>query len=231
MSVRYPGLSLDLPNVTRHHVPIYKDQDYTPISMAEKYQTGTSADKTKDGFVRAYEDILVQAAASGSYRAIILHILERPNEPLLFHCTVGKDRTGVFAALLLKLCGVSDDAVIWDYALTTIGLGKWREHLIKRILDGAGIEYANKSSDGSLDESQRTPPPTREEAERIVGSHPEDMEAFLGLVLKQNFGGARQYFREGCGLTDIELDQVVETLTIEGEGLDSSVHSRRAHST
>ena len=38
---------------------------------------------------------------------------------LYVHCAVGKDRTGVVSALLLKLAGASDDAVLDDYLLTT----------------------------------------------------------------------------------------------------------------
>jgi protein tyrosine/serine phosphatase len=227
---RYEDLSLDLSSVTRHHVPIYKDEDYTPISMADKYKMGGTenfqdkldalAKRTNDGFIQAYQDILTQAATSGSYRSILLHVLERPKDPLVVHCTVGKDRTGVFAALVLKLCGVSDRAVIWDYALTTQGLGKWREYLIKRILEGAGNDYKNKKPDGSASDEVPKEPPTREQAERIVGSHAEDMKAFLDLVLRDRFGSARQYFRDQCSFSDAELNRIVETLTIESEGID-----------
>lgn len=38
---------------------------------------------------------------------------------LYVHCAVGKDRTGIVSALLLKLAGASDDAVIDDYLLST----------------------------------------------------------------------------------------------------------------
>ena len=38
--------------------------------------------------------------------------------PLLFHCGAGKDRTGVLAAMVLKLVGVADEDVIRDYVLT-----------------------------------------------------------------------------------------------------------------
>ena len=38
--------------------------------------------------------------------------------PLLFHCAVGKDRTGVAAALLLDLLGVDRADVVGDYLLT-----------------------------------------------------------------------------------------------------------------
>jgi protein-tyrosine phosphatase len=38
--------------------------------------------------------------------------------PTVFHCTVGKDRTGLVAALLLDLLGVDDDDILDDYELT-----------------------------------------------------------------------------------------------------------------
>lgn len=37
---------------------------------------------------------------------------------LYVHCAVGKDRTGVVSALLLKVAGASDDAVVEDHLLT-----------------------------------------------------------------------------------------------------------------
>lgn len=39
---------------------------------------------------------------------------------VMFNCTAGKDRTGVVSAVLLGLCGVSDETIIADYMLTKI---------------------------------------------------------------------------------------------------------------
>lgn len=50
--------------------------------------------------------------------------------PALFHCAVGKDRTGVLAALALSLVGVAPEDVAADYARTTPGieaLARWAE--------------------------------------------------------------------------------------------------------
>ena len=38
--------------------------------------------------------------------------------PLYFHCSAGKDRTGVAAALILTLLGVPDDAIMEEFLLT-----------------------------------------------------------------------------------------------------------------
>lgn len=47
------------------------------------------------------------------------HIVSQPdNAPLLFHCTAGKDRTGVAAALLLSALGADRDAIEHDYLIS-----------------------------------------------------------------------------------------------------------------
>ena len=38
--------------------------------------------------------------------------------PLIFHCTGGKDRAGIFAALLLLTTGMPEETVIYDYGLS-----------------------------------------------------------------------------------------------------------------
>jgi protein-tyrosine phosphatase len=45
-------------------------------------------------------------------------IAERENHPLVFHCSAGKDRTGVLAAMVLTAMGIVDDDVVGDYALS-----------------------------------------------------------------------------------------------------------------
>jgi protein tyrosine/serine phosphatase len=45
-------------------------------------------------------------------------IADRSNHPLVFHCSVGKDRTGVLAAMLLAAAGVMDEDIIHDYTLS-----------------------------------------------------------------------------------------------------------------
>ncbi len=39
--------------------------------------------------------------------------------PAVFHCTAGKDRTGIVAALLLTVLGVTDEDILDDYELTS----------------------------------------------------------------------------------------------------------------
>lgn len=52
------------------------------------------------------------------YRRLFELILDEGRLPLVFHCTAGKDRTGVGAALLLTALGVPEEDVIADYRAT-----------------------------------------------------------------------------------------------------------------
>lgn len=56
-----------------------------------------------------------QARAFG---ALLGHLTDRSNLPALFHCTAGKDRTGLAAALLLLALGTDRSTVVEDYMLT-----------------------------------------------------------------------------------------------------------------
>jgi len=47
-----------------------------------------------------------------------LRLVAASEDPVVFFCAAGKDRTGVFAALVLGLLGVADADIIADYALT-----------------------------------------------------------------------------------------------------------------
>lgn len=51
--------------------------------------------------------------------AQVFHLLCKDRAlPAVFHCTSGKDRTGIVAALMLDILGVPDGVIANDYALT-----------------------------------------------------------------------------------------------------------------
>lgn len=62
-----------------------------------------------------YRGLVNQQAAR--FAELFEHLL-RADTPLVFHCTAGKDRTGLAAALVLFALGVPTDVVRSDYLLT-----------------------------------------------------------------------------------------------------------------
>jgi protein-tyrosine phosphatase len=56
-------------------------------------------------------------AFKDSYRALLIHLADG-DLPLVFNCSVGKDRTGVAAALILSVLEVPKSLILEDYLLT-----------------------------------------------------------------------------------------------------------------
>ena len=52
------------------------------------------------------------------YRDFVSTVLQTQGQPVLWHCTAGKDRAGFAAAILLRLLGVPQETVVEDYMLS-----------------------------------------------------------------------------------------------------------------
>ncbi len=84
------------------------------------------------------------AGASGVKQA--LEVVAAANGPVVLHCGSGKDRTGVLAAIILVLLGVSRDDVAADFALTGLAterlIADWRNLNPNRTLRWSGYGQA-----------------------------------------------------------------------------------------
>jgi protein tyrosine/serine phosphatase len=70
----------------------------------------------------------------GIFKLVLQHVKKHPDRPFLFHCTAGKDRTGVLAYLLHSLAGSPTDVINLDYALTRVGVEPVREFLMSKLV-------------------------------------------------------------------------------------------------
>lgn len=53
-------------------------------------------------------------------RKILKTIMKRGNKAILFHCSYGKDRTGIIALLLLSMLGIDYETIMKDYLYTNV---------------------------------------------------------------------------------------------------------------
>lgn len=106
--------SYNWPKITRHSLSIEPTVVQRLQAQLVSGKPLTAADAL-EAMQTTYRDFV----RSDSYRFAQLfeHLLEKP-EPLVFHCTAGKDRTGLAAALILSALGVSEDDIWKDYLLT-----------------------------------------------------------------------------------------------------------------
>ena len=88
---------------------------YTVPLLDEAASSGFTGALPK-GMGAVYQALLDRNAADF---ARIVHLLAAHLDKVtLFHCTAGKDRTGVTAMLLLALAGVPREAIVADYAVS-----------------------------------------------------------------------------------------------------------------
>ena len=99
--------------------------------------------------------------------------------PAVFHCAVGKDRTGLVAALLLTWLGVDRETVLDDFELSDAHVSQaQRDELVLRMADrGIGPEAAAG----------------------ILGASRESMADALD-ELDSRYGGIERYLREHCAV-------------------------------
>lgn len=62
----------------------------------------------------------------------MFELLQAHQTPLLFHCSAGKDRTGIAAMLILLALGINDQTALDDYMLTNV----YRRAVIEASLEG-----------------------------------------------------------------------------------------------
>lgn len=70
-----------------------------------------------------YHDMMTSEAAAQAFRVIFEQLLASPAaQGVLFHCTAGKDRTGMSAYFILRALGVNAEQAKKDYLITNTAL-------------------------------------------------------------------------------------------------------------
>lgn len=116
------------------------------------------------------------------YKKIFKSILKH-NGVTLFHCSAGKDRTGVLALLILGLANVDNEIIIADYAVS--------EDNISNLL--------NKAKEYEILHNTTIP-------KQFLASKREDMENTIEYI-SNKYNNVRGYLKE-VGLSEKELNEL-----------------------
>ena len=139
-----------------------------------------------------YVDMLLSPWGLEAYRAFFRLLLRNDSgSALLFHCTAGKDRTGIAAALLLSALGVGRETVLEDFVLTN-------RYLTEQI--SAAVDAVRAR--GADDEVIRL-------VRGLAGVDRSCMETLLD-TLDERYGGVPGFLSAELGFSQEELARLRE---------------------
>ncbi|KAF2843719.1 tyrosine protein phosphatase 5 [Patellaria atrata CBS 101060] len=192
-------------DIERIWTPAFRDEDYSPEKIAVRYRDYGHGGA--DGFARAYMDML--AAGPSTVARILRWIADfgTLDSACVIHCTAGKDRTGIFVAVLLSMLGVGDEDVAKEYELTIAGLTELMPFFIEKL--SANPVFKDRGEEG------------REAVLRMVTARKENMIAALE-ALNRTYGNAEQYLRDVCGLESEVIERLRSRLPVATIGNDSN---------
>lgn len=126
---------------------------------------------------------------NGKEFATIFSIFANATGAVVFHCTAGKDRTGVTAMLLLSLLGVADADIIADYSVTEI----YMQTIFANQLAEIRKQYH------------------RDIPEYFFQSKPDSMHTALNYI-QTNFGTTEKYLLQ-AGVSQADLNTIKTRFT------------------
>ncbi len=143
--------------VTRHPEPYLTGIKMVAVEPATESRASDAGRRLAAGVIGEYG--APEQRMCANYRryvreypmiGMVLRSLATEGVPALVHCKNGKDRTGVLCAVLLRLAGFSEDAVMEDYLLTnavnarrteedfarmSVGMTAYEEQILRSFLE------------------------------------------------------------------------------------------------
>lgn len=91
-----------------------EEVDFSPAGINRLYRELGGLEHPDEGMARLYSTMIHDVPA---FKALMGHIASG-DAPVYFHCTAGKDRTGMAAAIVLTALGVPEPTIMANYLAT-----------------------------------------------------------------------------------------------------------------
>ena len=191
---RIPSALKDQPWIKYIHAPMYTRQ----AAM------GAQRRDTKDKYSRhpaeefvPWGDLYINMVEDyPQWTKKVLELAAEEKGVMLYHCTTGKDRTGILTALLLSIAGVDRNDIIADYCVSQV----YMRPVYKELMD---------MMPPYLDENGNELNPTIDSP--FFRTAPENMRQLLDHF-DNNYGGAVQ-FALHCGVDMDTIGAIARKLT------------------
>lgn len=178
-------------NASYYHLPVFKS-DETDAShsdeeiMSRILKPGNGYQHMLDVYRRMVE---VPTAKKAYQRMFELLLSNEPKQASLFHCTAGKDRTGMAAYLILSALQVPEKTILKDYLLTNEATHDFRERWLQTLRDKGESDVVVENR-------------------RALGSVSVDYISQAINLINANYGNVQNYLTEYFGLSANDLKQL-----------------------
>ena len=176
------------PSVTRG-----KSFDLKKVIMIAAFNE--QAQKSAD---RMYPILVEQEGCQRQFAAFLRMVVDTPDGAVFFHCTQGKDRTGLAAAYLLSALGASRETVIEDFDLTNRVYERDLKKFSRRVKLLGGGE------------------PALTVIRSFIGANTENFVKALEDI-DRKYGSMHAYLTGPLGLTDYDMEILKERYLVKGE--------------
>lgn len=168
------------------HLPLITMEEMGASSEKEGKQNVIKNHKLPD--IYDYYRRLVSIKRRDSWSQIFDLLAKNDSGPIYFHCTVGKDRTGIVSAMILTLLGIDKETIYKDYLITN-------EHPI--------IPFSYRIFALSLDKE------FRKEFWEYFKAKKEYLDAAFDEIDKV-YGSIENFFKDCCSLDEEKIKIIKE---------------------
>lgn len=117
--------------------------DIQPLAKAKQYGKLAIEESTRESNIEAMDELyLNDFVTTTAYAEFFRSVLEQNTPQMLFHCTAGKDRTGVAGAIIMKILGCTDEEVYDEYlTIDPESIESVKSKMVEKF--GDEIQYEN----------------------------------------------------------------------------------------
>ncbi len=124
----------EVPGTTYHNVDILKKIHETGADLGS-LETVQDIHGAHYHMNLLYEQMVTNEGAGRGFREVLDILLAQEEGAFLFHCFAGKDRTGLTAAIILTILGVSKEDILYDYLKTNEQRKEENDELLGKLLE------------------------------------------------------------------------------------------------
>lgn len=176
-----------IPNSSHYHASVYNVTDIESDMGGLLKTVYDAAQKPMMLGEKVYEICVTDPASIQAWKKFFQILLGAP-KGVLFHCTQGKDRTGIGAALLETALGVNSETILADYLQTNLYTKMQAQH------DQTIVEKIFGNQDEML----------AEDIEAYMFAHKKWFEA-TNRAIENGWGSWMNYLQEAIGLTTHDI--------------------------